>query len=348
MRLRLAAPCVTKQSPLRLEVVMRALLLKEYGGPEKLSLADVDRPEPAAGQLLVKIAAASVNPIDLKIREGLPIGPAMPAILGCDFAGTIAAIGSGVTGFRIGEEVYGCAGGVKGHGGSLAEYIAADARLVAPKPVSLSFREAAALPLVSITAWDAMERAGVKAGDHILIHGGTGGVGHVAIQLAKQLGARVAATVSSEEAASIARELGADETIDYRSEEAADYVGRLTGGQGFEVIFDTVGGPNLANSFKAAAVGGRIATTSARTTADLSDMHAKALTLHAVFMLLPMLRGPGRERHGEILRRLASLVDGGKLRPLVDSHRFTLETAGEAHALLGAGKVRGKVVISIE
>ena len=105
MRLRLAAPRVTKQSSLRLEVVMRALLLKEYGGPEKLSLADVDRPEPAAGQLLVKIAAASVNPIDLKIREGLPIGPAMPAILGCDFAGTIAAIGSGVTGFRIGEAV---------------------------------------------------------------------------------------------------------------------------------------------------------------------------------------------------------------------------------------------------
>lgn len=326
---------------------MRAQLLMEYGGPEKLSLGEVERPEPAAGQLLVKIAAASVNPIDLKIREGLPIGPAMPAVLGCDFAGTVEAIGAGVTGFGPGDAVYGCAGGVKGHGGSLAEYIAADARLVAPKPASLSFREAAALPLVAITAWDAMERAGVKAGDHVLIHGGTGGVGHVAIQFARQRGARVAATVGSEEAAAIARELGADDTIDYRSEEVASYVARLTAGQGFDVVFDTVGGANLANSFKAAAVGGRVATTSARTTADLSDMHAKALTLHAVFMLLPMLRGPGRERHGEILRRVASLADDGKVRPLLDPHRFSLEAAGEAHALLGSGKARGKVVVDI-
>lgn len=271
----------------------------------------------------------------------------MPAILGCDFAGTVEAVGSGVIGFQIGDAVYGCAGGVKGHGGSLAEYIAADARLIAHKPTSLSFREAAALPLVSITAWDAMERAGVKAGDHVLIHGGTGGVGHVAIQFAKQLGAKVAVTVSEGEAASIARGLGADDTIDYRSEEVADYVQRLTGGQGFDVVFDTVGGPNLANSFKAAAVGGRVATTSARTTADLADMHAKALTLHAVFMLLPMLRGPGRERHGEILRRVASLVDGGKVRPLIDPRRFNLEAAGEAHAHLGSGKARGKVVVDI-
>lgn len=327
---------------------MKAVLLSEFGGPEKLELREVEPPHPGKGQVLVRIRASALNQVDTKIRGGLPIGPAMPAILGADLAGTVAALGEGVAGFRVGDEVYGCAGGVRGHGGTLAEFIAADARLLAAKPETLGFRDAAAMPLVSITAWDACEWLALKRGERLLVHGGAGGVGHVAVQLAKLAGAWVAATVGSREDAALARELGADETVDYRSEPVADYVARLTDGNGFDAILDTVGGPNLAASFEAAAVGGRIATTNARVVADLGGMHSKALSLHAVFMLLPMLRGDGRERHGRILRDLAGLVDAGKVRPLVDPRRFTLAAAGEAHAYLASGAARGKIVIDVD
>jgi len=326
---------------------MRAMVLEAPGGPERLVPAELPVPALRPGHVRVKIAASAVNPVDTKIRAGLPIAPADPAILGCDLAGTVAAVGEGVTDFAVGDAVYGCAGGVKGQGGTLADYIVADARLLAPKPRSLSMREAAALPLVAITAVDAFERAGLSAGDHVLIHGGTGGVGHVAIQLAKARGVRVAATASSAEKAALMRSLGADEVILYREEEVADYVARLTAGRGFDLVFDTVGGANLPNSFAAARLEGRIATTSARATLDLSLLHGRALSLHAVFMLLPMLTGEGRERHGRILRELAALADAGTVRPLLDPHCFTLAQAGDAHRLLESGAAVGKIVIDV-
>ena len=178
-------------------------------------------------------------------------------------------------------------------------------------------------------------------------HGGVGGVGHVGVQLAKSLGARVATTVPSPAAAELARGLGADETINYREEKVAAYVDRLTAGNGFDVVFDTIGGDNLAASFTATAYSGRLATTNARTTQDLTTLHARALSLHVVFVLLPLLRGPGRDRHGRILQAVGKLVDAGKLRPLIDSARFTLETAPDAHRRLEFGQARGKVVIDI-
>lgn len=327
---------------------MRAQILTGFGGPEKFQLADVPKPALKPGTVLIRIAATSVNPIDTKIREGLPIGPALPAILGADLAGTVEEVAPDVLDFQPGDQVFGCAGGVRGHGGTLADHIVADARLIAPKPRNLSMHQAAALPLVSITAWDALERVGLQAADHMLVHGGAGGVGHVAIQLAKAKGARVAATVGSAEAAAIARDLGADEVVNYRDEPVPAYLDRLTRGRGFDVVFDTVGGANLANSFAAAASNGRVATTNARTTADLAPMHAKALSLHVVFMLLPMLEGPGRERHGQILREIAILADNGQLRPLIDPTPFTLETAADAHRHLASGQARGKVVIDIQ
>jgi NADPH2:quinone reductase len=191
---------------------MRAQVLTRHGGPEGFELREVPKPVPIAGTVLVRIAATSVNPVDLKIREGLPIAPELPAILGADLAGTVEAVGDGVDAFAPGDEVYGCAGGVKGLGGTLAEYIVADARLLARKPARLSMREAAALPLVAITAWQALDRAALASGEQILVHGGVGGVGHLAVQLAKARGARVATTVSSGDAARVARELGADDT----------------------------------------------------------------------------------------------------------------------------------------
>ncbi|MCW2240136.1 zinc-dependent alcohol dehydrogenase family protein [Azospirillum canadense] len=327
--------------------MMRALLLKAHGGPENFELAEVPRPELRPGTVLVRLVATSLNRIDGRIREGLPIGAPLPAILGADVAGTVEAVGTGVTGFAPGDDVFGCAGGVKGQGGTLAEFIVADARLLAHKPKSLSFEEAAALPLVGITAWEALERTAVTAGDHALVHAGVGGVGHVAVQVAKSLGARVAATVASAEDAEFARKLGADETILYQEEEVAAYVQRLTGGRGFDAVIDTVGGANLDRSFAAAALNGRIAATAARSTHDLSPLHSKGLSLHVVFMLIPMLHDIGRDRHGRIMQALAGLADAGKLRPLIDERRFDLATAADGYRHLESGKARGKVVVRI-
>ncbi|QIM70338.1 zinc-dependent alcohol dehydrogenase family protein [Bordetella trematum] len=326
---------------------MQAIILTSHGDAGVLQLQEMPRPEVRPGHLLIRMAATSVNQIDIKIRQGLPIGPELPSSIGCDLAGVVEAVGEGVSGFAPGDEVYGCATGVKGVGGSLAEYVVADARLVAPKPRSLSMREAAALPLVGITAWDAMARSGVSQGEHVLVHGGAGGVGHVAIQLAKARGARVATTVLSQESADFARALGADDVIRADQEEVADYVQRLTGGAGFDMVFDTVGGANLDRAFQAACLEGRVAATAARSTHDLSPLHAKALSLYVVFMLIPMLHNRQRERHGRILRELAGLVDAGRLRPCLDAAHFSLAQAGDAHRRLESGSVLGKVVIDI-
>jgi NADPH:quinone reductase len=326
---------------------MRAQLLKAHGGLENFELVEIVRPDVRPGTVLVRIAAAAINQIDVKIRSGLPVGPDLPAILGADLAGVVEEVGPGVVDLKAGDEVYGCAGGVKGQGGTLAEYLVADARLVAPKPRNLSMREAAALPLVSIAAWDALERTSLTSRDHVLVHGGVGGVGHIGIQLAKAIGARVATTVRTGEAAEIARSLGADETINFTEEPVTDYVARLTAGWGFDVIFDTVGGANLDKSFQAAALMGRVAATSARSIHDLSLMHEKALSLHVVFMLIPMLHDLGRDRHGRILHALARLVEDGKVRPLVDECRFNLGAVADAYRHLEAGKKVGKVVIDI-
>lgn len=326
---------------------MRAQLLLQHGGPEHFSLAQVPKPIITQGSVLIRIHAASVNPVDIKIRDGLPIAPPLPAILGADLAGIVEEVGPGVTRLRPGDAVYACAGGVRGLGGSLAEFIVADADLVALKPASLSMRQAAALPLVSITAWQALDKASLSLGQSILIFGGTGGVGHVAVQLAKLRGARVTATVGSAQAAQHARALGADHVINYRQDDVPAKVAELTQGQGFDVVFDTVGGTNLPNAFAAAAKHGRVVTINARTQADLSPLHAKALSLHVVFMLLPLLDGQGRAAHGAILEQVASLADQGKLRPLLDPLRFTLETAPDAHRHLASGQAMGKVVIDM-
>jgi NADPH2:quinone reductase len=326
---------------------MRAQVLTAFGDPQNFQLIDIPKPKTRAGMVLVRLIATSVNQIDAKIRTGLPIGPSLPAVLGADVSGVVEAVGAGVIGFVPGDEVYGCAGGVKGQGGTLAEYILADARLLAPKPVKLSMREAAALPLVSITAWEGLERSMASASDHILIHGGVGGVGHIAVQLAKSLGARVATTVPSLEAGLIAQKLGADETINYLDEEVEDYVDRLTAGKGFSVVFDTIGANNLPRSFAAVAESGRVVTTNSRSTQDLSVLHAKALSLYVVFMLLPMLNGHGLDRHGAILRSVGKLADPGQLRPLLDDRSFTLETAPDAHRWIESGKAQGKVIIDI-
>ena len=328
---------------------MKAMILSAFGGaPDSFEAAEIADPAPGPGEVLVRIVAASINPVDTKIRKnGGMAAPAIPATLGCDMAGLVVAVGAGVDGFAVGDRVYGCVGGVRGSAGTYAELVVADARLLAHAPESLSLQDAAALPLVAITAWEALDRLGVDEGTHLLVHGGAGGVGHVAIQLAKARGARVATTVSSSEKAEIVRGFGADEIIDYREEAVADYVKRLTGGKGFDAVFDTTGGSDIATSFVAAKLNGQVATIVASYSADLTPMHGKALTFHAIMMLVPLLHDIGREAHGRILAEVANLVDAGRLRPLIDADKFDLDEVGRAHARLESGKALGKLVIDV-
>ncbi|WKT60714.1 zinc-dependent alcohol dehydrogenase family protein [Microbulbifer thermotolerans] len=328
---------------------MKAMVLNQYGPEAAFEQAEMAAPSAQPGQVIVRVAATSINTVDTMIRQmgkDLPLSPELPAVLGMDFAGTIESVGEGVTGFAPGDEVYGCAGGLADLQGALAELMPADARLIAHKPRSLSMREAAALPLVGITAVEGLQRAGVKAGQKVLVHGGTGGVGHLAVQLAKHFGAEVFSTATGEKAFSIVEGYGAT-PIDYRTESVTDYVAAHTAGAGFDVVFDTVGGANMINSFEAAALNGHVSTTVALVELDLTTAHFKGLSIHVVFMLIPMLHNHHREAHGKILAELAHIVDQGGVKPLLDEHRFSLSEVGKAHDRLTSGQAIGKVVVEV-
>lgn len=327
---------------------MRAMVIRQFGTPEVFE-CDRHFPTPALqpGYVLVQAAATSVNPVDRKIRQGSAIAPEFPAVLHGDVAGTVVAVGAGVDYLSVGEAVYGCVGGVKGSGGALAEYVLADARLLAPAPQSLPLATAAALPLVSITAWEALvDRAQIQAGQRVLVYGGTGGVGHIGIQLAKAVGATVCAAVSTPAKAAIAHDLGADHTFLYPQEPVDKVVQKYTDGQGFDVVFDTVGNDNLQNAFQAAKLCGTVVSIVSRSSQDLTQMHSKSLTLHLEFMLIPLLFNRDRSHHGYILRQIAQLVDEGKLRPLIDPQSFSIDQVAQAHTYTESGRAIGKVLLT--
>jgi NADPH:quinone reductase-like Zn-dependent oxidoreductase len=270
----------------------------------------------------------------------------LPAVLGLDLAGTVEAVGANVTAFRPGDAVYGLAGGVGGLQGTLAEYAAVDAELLAHKPRNLGLREAAALPLVLVTAWEGLvDRANVRAGQKLLVHGGAGGVGHVAIQIARAFGAEVFATGSAANAAAI-RQLGAT-PIDYQASGVEAYVAEHTAGLGFDLVYDTVGGATLDASFAAVRRFGHVVSCLGWGSHALGPLSFRAATYSGVFTLLPMLTGVGRAHHGEILRQAAALVEAGQLAPTVDPRHFTLATVDQAHAAITAGTAAGKIVVDI-
>ena len=326
---------------------MRAAVLEEYNSP--LQLREIARPEAGVGQVLVRIKASGVNPLDTKIRTGNGghAGQKPPAVLGMDLAGVVEEVGVGVADFRIGDEVYGMAGGIGGLQGSLAEFAAVDAKLIAKKPKNLTMRQAAALPLSFITAWEGLvDRAGVREGQRVLVQAGAGGVGHVVVQIARARGAEVFATVSDEKRA-VVEGYGAV-PIDNRAKKVEEYVAEVTGGEGFDVIYDTVGGATLDDSFLAAKVyTGHVVSCLGWGTHKLAPLSFRGATYSGVFTLLPMLTGKGRGHHGEIMREATKLAEEGKLMPLVDERRFTLETVMEAHALVEGGKALGKVVVEV-
>ncbi|MEA5515406.1 zinc-dependent alcohol dehydrogenase family protein [Nodularia sp. UHCC 0506] len=330
---------------------MKAVLMTAAGSPEVLQLQEVPKPTlPLENTgLLVRLVAAGVNPIDTKLRQRGTFYPEqMPAILGCDGAGIVEAVGVGVEKFRVGDEVYFCYGGLGAHQGNYSEYTVVDERYVARKPASVSFAEAAAAPLVLITAWEALyERGRLAPGERVLIHAGAGGVGHVAIQLAKFKGASVCTTVSSQKKANFVKELGADEVIFYQDTDFVNAVLNWTGGEGVDLAFDTVGGETFDKTFPAVRVYGDIVTIlEPKADTVWKAARLRNLRIGLELMLTPMLQGleESLKHHGEILEQCAVLMDEGKLKVEV-SHRFPLAEAVRAHQVLESGGMIGKVVL---
>jgi NADPH:quinone reductase-like Zn-dependent oxidoreductase len=325
---------------------MTAAIVETAGGPFRIT--QIARPQPAPGQVLVRIHASGVNPLDTKIHAGdaAHARHPLPAVLGIDLAGVVDTVGEGVTALRPGDEVFGMTGGVGGVQGSLADYAAVDADLLAIKPANLTMREAAALPLTFITAWEGLvDRAGIHAGQRVLIQG-AGGVGHAAIQIALSVGAEVFAADSAANRHVIAQ-LGAT-AIDYRAMTAADMVATYTAGRGFDIVYDTVGGATLDASFVAVRRFGHVVSCLGWGTHALAPLSFRAATYSGVFTLLPLLTGEGRAHHGEILREATRLVEAGRLTPRLDARRFTLDTVADAHAAITSQSARGKLVVEID
>jgi NADPH2:quinone reductase len=324
---------------------MKAAVLAACGEP--LRVTSIARPQPGAGQVLVRVHASGVNPLDTKIQAGAAAHARQPApaVLGLDMAGVVEAVGEGVDRFRPGDRVYGMVGGVGGVQGTLAEFVVASADLLSLKPENLSMREAAALPLVIITAWEGLvDRAVVAAGEKVLVQGGSGGVGHVVVQIARAYAADVYALASASNRQYI-EQLGA--TFIDRNEPVADYVRRHTKGRGFDLVYDTVGGPVLDASFEAVRRFGRVVSCLGWGTHALAPLSFRAGTYSGVFTLLPLLTGEGQARHGEILAQARALIEAGKLTPRLDPHRFTLDTVGDAYQATKDGSARGKLVVDV-
>ncbi|PLZ90355.1 zinc-dependent alcohol dehydrogenase family protein [Fischerella thermalis] len=332
---------------------MKAVLMTAPGNPEVLQLQDVANPSVSVGEteLVVRLRAAGVNPIDTKLRKRGTFYPdQMPAILGCDGAGTVEAVGAGVKKFRVGDEVYFCNGGLGAHQGNYAEYTTVDERFAAHKPTSVSFAEAAAAPLVLITAWEALyERGRLEPGEKVLIHAGAGGVGHVAIQLAKLKGANVCTTVSSQEKADFVKQLGADYPILYKQTDFAQAALDWTGGEGVDLAFDTVGGETFHKTFPAVRIYGDIVTIlepDANTVWKIA--RNRNLRIGLELMLTPMLQGilEAQQHHADILAECARYIDAGKLKIHV-SQELPLAEAAKAHQLIESGSTTGKIVLVI-
>jgi NADPH2:quinone reductase len=325
---------------------MQALVLTRYNGP--LELTGLPRPAPAAGQVLVRIAASGLNPLDTKIRAGAAAHARhpLPLVLGIDMAGVVEEVGAGVTAFKAGDEVYGMTGGVGGIQGSLAHYAAVDAALLAKKPTNLSMREAAALPLAFITAYAGIvDRARLRADQTVLVQGGAGGVGFIAVQLARALGATVAATASARDLDLVAQ-AGAT-PVDHRAQTVEQYVAALTDGEGFDLVVDTVGGATLDASFGAVKHFGQVVSALGWGTHALAPLSFREATYSGVFTLYPLLTGKYRAHHGDMLREATRLAEAGKLAPRLDPRRFDLQSAESAYEAITSGAARGKVVVDI-
>ena len=319
---------------------MKAMMLESFGGPDSFELCEVPKPVPHTGQVLVRVHATSINPLDYQVRRGdyADLVP-LPAITGHDVSGVVEAIGPGVTNFAPGDEVWYTPQIFDGPG-SYAEYHVAAESIIGKKPPTLSHLEAASLSLVGGTAWEALTvRAALRVGESILIYGGAGGVGHVAIQLAKAIGARVFTTVR-EANIEFVESMGADVIINYEKEDYVDAILRETGGRGVDVVFDTIGGNTLSRSPDALAQLGRVVSiVDIAQPQNLVQAWGKNASYHFVFT---------RQNRGK-LDELSTLVAQGQLRPHVGAV-YSLADIGRAHARLESPNngIQGKIAIAVE
>jgi NADPH:quinone reductase len=314
---------------------MKAAIIREFGDANRFELSDMPKPTPGPRQVLVRVVAASVNPVDYKIRKaGSWAGIPMPAILGYDAAGVVEAVGAQATRWKPGDEVFYSAR-IFGRQGTYAQYHVEDEEILALKPASLSFEQAAAVPLAAITAYDTViSFFQTKPGDTVLVHAGAGGVGHFGVQLAKAAGARVLATGRGVNA-DLIKSLGADEVIDYQKTRFEAEALRLTDGRGVDAAFDTIGGDTVSRSIEAVRPYGKLATV-VNLEGSLQGMQAKNLTLYFGFM----------ERTEAKIQTMKTLIERGQLAPLIDS-TFPLEQIADAHRKLEGGGIKGKIVIRI-
>ena len=316
---------------------MRAMVTQEFGGPDAFKERDTQKPEAGAGEVLVRVYASGTNPIDAKLRaDGSFAGLEPPVILGADVSGVVEEVGPGVTDFEAGDEVY-YTPEIFGPGsnGGYAEYHVADASIIAHKPASLSHEEAAAIPLAGGTAYEVLvRRLGVQVGDTVLIHGGAGGVGSFAVQIARAAGARVLASAGPDNQQTL-KDLGADVTIDYTQQDVAEVALNDTGGYGVDAVFDTVGGDVIVNSIPATRPFGQLATIMGAQ-GDLTPLYVNNQTLHGVLLM--------RER--QRLDEMSLLVERGQMKPLVEKV-MDLAEVGKAHERLDSGHGRGKLILRV-
>ncbi len=309
---------------------MKALRIHEYGGPEVLRLEEIPCPSPAADEILIRVHALGVNPVDWKLRSGAArkhLELPMPAILGGDISGTVEEMGSAVDGFKKGDAVY----STRGLTGAYAQYVAIKAAIVAPKPRNMNHIEAASVPLAALTAWQGMfEHGNLREGQTVLVHAAAGGVGMFAVQLAKAKGARVIGTASAANAAFV-RSLGADDTIDYR----ADAFEKKA--SGLDMVVDLIGGEYAERSIAVLKSGGvliSIAPGGPATAQKAADAHIKAMPVRV-------------HPDGGQLRKIAALIEAGKVKTSIAA-TFPLAEAGRAHELSKQGHTRGKIVLTVD
>jgi NADPH:quinone reductase-like Zn-dependent oxidoreductase len=318
------------------QTTMRAVVQDTFGGPQVLRVERMPRPEPLPTEVLVRVHAAGVNPVDWKTRSGSGMAGVLgqpPFILGWDVSGVVEAVGFGVTTLAVGDEVYGMPWFPRA-AGAYAEYVTAPARQFARKPVTATHEQAAAVPLAALTAWQALvDTAGVRPGRRVLVHAAAGGVGHLAVQFARHLGAHVVATASAGRHAWL-KELGADETIDYtavRFEEVTDPI---------DVVIDLVGDAHDDTSHRSLRVlrpGGLLVAVPAGVSPELAEAAAAAGVRATPFLVEP---------DGPALTRIAELIDAGQVRVEVEEV-FPLEQAAAAHARSESGRTRGKLVLRV-
>ncbi|HJL16628.1 MAG TPA: NADP-dependent oxidoreductase [Sandaracinaceae bacterium LLY-WYZ-13_1] len=331
---------------------MRAARIHRYGPPEVLQVDEVETPRPGPRDLLVEVQAASVNPVDFKIRSGgqrAIIHYRLPWTLGLDFSGRVVEVGDRVTRFAVGDEVYGSP--THRRPGTYAEYLCVDERVAARKPENLTHHEAASIPLVGLTAWDALVVKGrLRAGQRALIHAGSGGVGTFAIQLAKDLGAHVATTCSARNEAMV-RALGADEVVNYREQRFEEVL------EDVDFVLDAIGGETRERSFRVLRPGGHLSTMIGGVPAA-TQKHGPALGLLVAVGGLASLMVRGklvhgvsvhnvlRESDGAMLHQITRRIERGAIEAVID-RVMPLDEIADAHAYLETGRARGKVVIDV-